>query len=397
MTGALSGVRVVDFSRMYAGPFCSMILRELGAEVIKIEFRESGDACRTIPPITEGGEGYIFSILNRGKKSITLEMREGQGQQIARELLSKSDVLLENFTPGVMDRLNLGWKDVSKLNPGLIYASLSGFGQTGPNAFRAAYDTVAQAMGGLMSVTGFPENPPTKCGPAIADLSGGAYTVIAILAALQHRNSSGRGQRIDISLQDCIWLITAVETVAPYVLSGRSPGRIGNMHPSIVPWNNYHAKDGYVVICIVTIGQWQKLAEVIGRKDLIEDADTLSLASRIQRREELDSIVADWVKDRTVADIQRIMDEASLPCAPVMDTEKLINDPHILDRRMVVDVEQMISGPLKMPGSVFKLSATPGDPTAPAPFLGEHNSEIYGGLLGYSEEKIEELLTKGII
>ncbi len=397
MTGALSGVRVVDFSRMYAGPFCSMILRELGAEVIKIEFRESGDACRTIPPITEGGEGYIFSILNRGKKSITLEMREGQGQQIARELLSKSDVLLENFTPGVMDRLNLGWKDVSKLNPGLIYASLSGFGQTGPHAFRAAYDTVAQAMGGLMSVTGFPENPPTKCGPAIADLSGGAYTVIAILAALQHRNSSGRGQRIDISLQDCIWLITAVETVAPYVLSGRSPGRIGNMHPSIVPWNNYHAKDGYVVICIVTIGQWQKLAEVIGRKDLIEDADTLSLASRIQRREELDSIVADWVKDRTVADIQRIMDEASLPCAPVMDTEKLINDPHILDRRMVVDVEQMISGPLKMPGSVFKLSATPGDPTAPAPFLGEHNSEIYGGLLGYSEEKIEELLTKGII
>jgi len=397
MTGALSGVRVVDFSRMYAGPFCSMILRELGAEVIKIEFRESGDACRTIPPITEGGEGYIFSILNRGKKSITLEMREGQGQQIARELLSKSDVLLENFTPGVMDRLNLGWKDVSKLNPGLIYASLSGFGQTGPNAFRAAYDTVAQAMGGLMRVTGFPENPPTKCGPAIADLSGGAYTVIAILAALQHRNSSGRGQRIDISLQDCIWLITAVETVAPYVLSGRSPGRIGNMHPSIVPWNNYHAKDGYVVICIVTIGQWQKLAEVIGRKDLIEDADTLSLASRIQRREELDSIVADWVKDRTVADIQRIMDEASLPCAPVMDTEKLINDPHILDRRMGVDVEQMISGPLKMPGSVFKLSATPGDPTAPAPFLGEHNSEIYGGLLGDSEEKIEELLTKGII
>jgi len=374
-----------------------MILRELGAEVIKIEFRESGDACRTIPPITEGGEGYIFSILNRGKKSITLEMRDEEGQRIARELIKRSDVLLENFTPGVMDRLNLGWKDVSELNSRIVYASLSGFGQTGPNAGRAAYDTVAQAMGGLMSVTGFPENPPTKCGPAIADLSGGAYTVIAILAALQHRNSSGRGQRVDVSLQDCIWLMTAVETLAPYVLSGHSAGRIGNMHPSIVPWNNYRAKDGYIVLCVVTIGQWQKLAEVIGRTDLIEDPDTLSLASRAERREELDMIVADWVKGRTVADIQKIMDEASLPCAPVMDTERLINDPHIGSRQMVVDVEQMISGPLKMPGTVFKLSATPGDPSEPAPFLGEHNIEIYGGLLGYSEAKIEELIGQGII
>ena len=397
MTGALSGVRVVDFSRMYAGPYCSMILRELGAEVIKIEFRESGDACRTIPPITEGGEGYIFSILNRGKKSITLEMRDKEGQEIARELIRKGDVLLENFTPGVMDRLNLGWDNVSKLNPRLIYASLSGFGQTGPNAGRAAYDTVAQAMGGLMSVTGFPENPPTKCGPPVADLCGGTYTVIAILAALQHRNSSGQGQRVDVSLQDCIWLMTAVETIAPFVLSGHSAGRIGNMHPSIVPWNNYHAKDGYIVLCVVTIGQWQKLAEVMGRPELIEDPDTLPLASRVKRREELDSIVADWVKGRTVADIQRIMDEASLPCAPVMDTEKLISDPHIRSRQMVVDVEQMISGPLKMPGSVFKLSVTPGDPSAPAPFLGEHNSEIYGGLLGLSEAKIEELTGKEII
>ncbi len=397
MTGALSGVRVVDFSRMYAGPYCSMILRELGAEVIKIEFRESGDACRTIPPITEAGEGYVFSILNRGKKSITLELREKEGQDIARGLIKKSDILLENFTPGVMGRLNLGYGEVNKLNPQLIYASLSGFGQTGPNAGRAAYDTVAQAMGGLMSVTGFPENPPTKCGPPIADLCGGAYTVIAILAALQHRNISGQGQRVDVSLQDCIWLMTAVEALAPYVLDGHSAGRIGNMHPSIVPWNNYHAKDGYIVLCIVTIGQWQKMAEVIGRPDLIEDPDTLPLASRVQRRDELDSIVAAWVKDRTVAEIQRLMDEASLPCAPVMDTGQLVNDPHIQSRQMVVEVEQALSGSLKMPGSVFKLSATPGDPLAPAPFLGEHNSEVYIGLLGYREEKIEELMAREII
>jgi CoA:oxalate CoA-transferase len=397
MPGALSGVRVADFSRMYAGPYCSMILRELGAEVIKIEFRESGDACRTIPPITEAGEGYVFSILNRGKKSITLELREKEGQEIALGLIKKSDILLENFTPGVMGRLGLGYGRVSKLNPRLIYASLSGFGQTGPNAGRAAYDTVAQAMGGLMSVTGFPENPPTKCGPAVADLSGGAYTVIAIMAALQHRNTSGQGQQVDVSLQDCIWLMTAVETLAPYALSGHSAGRIGNMHPNIVPWNNYSAKDGYIVLCIVTVGQWQKMAEVIGRPDLVEDPDSLPLAARVQRREELDGIVAEWVKHRTVAEIQKLMDDASLPCAPVMDTGRLVNDPHIQSRQMVVEVEQMLSGPLKMPGSVFKLSATPGDPLTPAPFLGEHNSEVFGGLLGYSEEKIEEFMAREII
>jgi len=397
MSGALEGIRVADFSRMYAGPFGSMILRELGAEVIKVEFRESGDACRTIPPITEAGEGYIFSILNRGKKSVTLELKSEEGQKIARELIARSDVLLENFTPGVMDRLGLGYEEMKKLNPKLVYASLSGFGQEGPYAGKPAFDMVAQAMGGLMSVTGFPENPPTKCGPCIADLSGGAYTVIAILAALQHRNSAGSGQRIDISLQDCIWLFTSVETLATYMLTGKSPGRIGNMHPAIVPWNVYHARDGYVVLCTVTIGQWQKLAETIGRPDLISDPDQCTMVVRVGRREELDSIVAAWVRERTVAEVQAIMDAVGLPCSPIMDTAHLVNDPHMKEREMTVEVEQLLSGPLKMPGTVFKLSETPGDPLKPAPFLGEHNSEIYSELLGYGEDKIDELMALEII
>ncbi len=397
MPGALSGVRVADFSRMYAGPFCSMILRELGAEVVKVEFRESGDACRTIPPITEGGEGYTFTILNRGKKSITLELKRAEGIEIARDLIFRSDVLLENFSAGVMDRLGLGYDEVKKSNPKLVYASLSGFGQTGPNAGRMAFDSIAQAIGGLMSVTGFPDNPPTKCGPAIADLSGGAFTVISILAALQHRNASGEGQRVDVSLQDCIWLLTAVETLGAYVLSGESGIKLGNMHPGIVPWNTYHARDGYVVLCIVTIGQWQKMAQVMGREDLIQDQDTLSLVSRVQRRVELDSIVAAWVKDKTMAEMQKIMDEAGLPFAPVMDTAQIVADPHMNSRRMTVEVEQMLSGTLKMPGTVFKLSETPGDPFPPAPFLGEHNSEVYTELLGYSEDRIAELMEKEVI
>jgi CoA:oxalate CoA-transferase len=397
MAGALSGVRVLDFSRMYAGPFCSMILRELGAEVIKIEFRESGDACRTIPPITECDEGYAFSILNRGKKSVTLELKSEEGRNISLELAAKSDILLENFSPGVMDRLGLGWDVVKKVNPGLIYASLSGFGQTGPNASRPAFDTIAQAMGGLMSVTGFPDNPPTKSGPPIADLGGGAYTVIGILAALQHRNATGRGQHVDISLQDCVWLMSAVESLGHYFMTGKSPGRMGNMHPGIVPWNAYKVKDGYAVLCIVTIGHWQKMAEVMGRPDLTSDPDTLSLASRGQRRAELDSILADWVKDKTMIELQTLMDEAGLPCAPVMDTEQLVKDKHMQSREMTVQVAQMLSGPLPMPGTVFKMSETPGDPLNPAPFLGEHNTQVYEGILGYSEERIAELMQKGII
>jgi CoA:oxalate CoA-transferase len=374
-----------------------LILRELGAEVIKIEFRDGGDACRTVPPITGGGEGYAFSILNRGKKGITLELKSEEGQNIARELVGKADILLENFTPGVMGRLGLGYEDVKKINPGLIYASLSGFGQTGPNSTKAAFDLVGQAVGGMMSVTGFPENPPTKCGPAIADLGGGAFTVIAVLAAMQHRNSAGQGQRLDISLQDCIWLLTAVETLAHHVLYNQSGQRCGNMHPSIVPWNTYRTKDGYVVICIVTIGQWQKLAEIMGRADLIEDPDSLSLVARIQRREELDPIVAEWVSGFTMAELQQIMDRVGLPYAPVMDTAQIVKDPHMNSREMTVDVEQMISGTLKMPGTVFKMSETPGDPFKPAPFLGENNTEIYGELLGYSEEKIGELAAREII
>jgi CoA:oxalate CoA-transferase len=252
-------------------------------------------------------------------------------------------------------------------------------------------------MGGLMSVTGFPDNPPTKSGPPIADLGGGAFTAIAILAALQHKNSTGKGQHVDISLQDCIWLLTAVESLGHYFLTGKSPGRMGNMHPGIVPWNAYKVKDGYSVICIVTIGHWQKMAEVMGREDLVSDPDTLSLVSRVQRRSELDHIIAEWVKDKTMTELQALMDNAGLPCAPVMDTGQLVNDPHVKSREMIVNVEQMLSGAIPMPGTVFKMSETPGDPTSPAPFLGEHNSEVYTELLGYSEEKIAELMDKGII
>jgi CoA:oxalate CoA-transferase len=397
MAGALSGIRVIDFTRMLAGPYCTVQLRELGAEVIKIEFRESGDAVRTIPPITEGGEGYTFMVVNRGKKSITLDMRADDAKAIALDLISKSDILVENFAPGVMKRLGLGYEEAANANPRIIYASMSGFGQEGPSSNRLAFDMVAQAMGGLMSLTGFPDSPPTKCGPSVADMGGGLYAAVAILAALHHREKTGEGQFIDISMQDCIWAMTAVEAAGAYFVNKRVPSRIGNEYQNIVPWNAYKAKDGFVIICIVTVGHWQKFAELIGRPDLASDPDSLPLVSRVENRPILNAAVAEWIKDKTVAQVVKLMDQAELPAAPVMDLAQVVNDPQIIKREMVVEVEQMLSGPVKMPGSVFKMSRTPGDPHNPSPFLGEHNEEVYSGLLGYSDDKLAELMEKEVV
>jgi CoA:oxalate CoA-transferase len=397
MQSALSGIRVIDFTRMLAGPFCTVLLQELGAEVIKIEFRESGDAVRTIPPITEGGEGYTFMVVNRGKKSITLDLRSKDGRQIALDLISKSDVLVENFAPGVMKKLGLSYDDAIKVSPNLIYASMSGFGQEGPSSNRLAFDMVAQAMGGLMSLTGFPDSPPTKCGPSVADMGGGLYAAVAILAALYHRLVTDKGQYIDMSMQDCIWAMSSVEAAGAYFVNGRVPHRIGNEYQNIVPWNAYKAKDGFVCICIVTVGHWQKFAGLMERPDLALDPQSLPLVSRVQNRHGLNAAVAEWVKDKTVDQVLQLMDKAELPAAPVMDLAQVVNDPQIVKRQMVVEVEQMLSGPVKMPGSVFKMSRTPGDPYKPSPFLGEHNSEVYSGLLGYSDEKITALMEKEII
>lgn len=397
MSQALSGIRVLDFTRMLAGPFCTESLRQLGAEVIKVEFRESGDAVRTIPPLTEGGEGYTFMAINRGKKSITLDLRKPEGRRIALDLAARCDVLVENFAPEVMKKLGLSYAEVGKINPRIIYCSMSGFGQEGPSARRLSFDMVAQSMGGMMSLTGFPDSPPAKCGPSVGDMGGGLYAGVAILAALYHRTQTGEGQYLDIAMQDCIWAMSSVESAGAYFIDGNVPGRIGNEYPNIVPWNAYHARDGYVIICIVTVGHYQKFSEIIGRPDLSDDPEKLPMVYRVKNREMLNAAVVDWIKDKTIDEVMKLMSEGDLPASPVYDFEDVVKDSQIAYRNMIVDVNQMLSGPVKMPGTVFKMSRTPGDPLKPSPFLGEHNSEIYGGLLGYSDEKIGELMEKEII
>jgi len=397
MPKALDDVKVLDFSRMYAGPFCTMVLKELGAEVIKVEIPGGGDGVRNIPPITQGGESYIFVNINRGKKSITLNLNTQRGQEIARELVKKVDVVVENFTPGVMDRLGLGYEELKKVNPGLIYASLSGFGHTGPRRLQPAYDTVAQAMGGFMSVTGFPDNPPTKAGPGLADFVSPLYTTISILAALHYREQGGKGQHIDISMQDSMWAITAVQFAAIYFHTGEVPPRVGNRQLEATPFGTFPARDGYVVIAVVTVGQWENFLRVIGREDLIGVEEYATQVERLKRWQEVDAMIEEWTKTRSVKEIVETLNNAHLPCSPVPTFDEVANDPQLLSREMVIEVEQLLSGNLKVPGSVFKLSETPGEAKYSAPFLGEHNYEIFRDLLGYGEAEINKLAQEGII
>jgi crotonobetainyl-CoA:carnitine CoA-transferase CaiB-like acyl-CoA transferase len=326
-----------------------------------------------------------------------LDFSSEEGRGICKELAGKSDILVENFTPGVIEEFGLSYKDLKPYNPSLIYASISGFGQTGPSRTQVAFDTIIQAMGGLISINGQPDSPPTKVGPAIADFLGGIYAVVAILAALQYRARTNQGQHIDISMQDCIWAITAIQHLPIYLMTGREPERLGNRMIEVTPFNVYPAKDGYIVIAIVTVGQWQRLLEVIGREELKEVTEYGSQLDRIKHIDEIDSIVEEWTRERTVDEMIRELRAADLPCAPVPTFGQVASDPQLASRDMQVEVEQMISGRLKVPGSVFKMSETPGDAAQPAPFLGQHNAEVYSRLLGYDSERIEMLQSKGVI
>ena len=397
MAKALEGVRVLDLTRMYGGPLGTMILAELGAEVIKVELPGGGDAIRTTAPLTEGQESYRFVALNRGKRGITLNFHTEEGRRICKELVKKSDVLVENFTPGVMERFGLGYDELKEHNPRLIYASISGFGCTGPYRTRVAFDTIIQAMGGIISVNGFPDAPPTKVGPAIADFMGGIFSDIAILAALQHRNSTGEGQFVDISMQDCVWYITATQFLPNYISTGKDPPRLGNRQIEVTPFNIYRAKDGYIVIGIVTIDQWHRLLEMISREDLKDIPELASQATRIEHTEEIDAVVETWTQERTVDGMLEILGAADLACSPVPTFSQVAKDPQLANRRMQVEVEQIISGKLKVPGSVFKMSQSPGDAAQQAPFLGQHNAEVYAELLGYDHKTIDRLQQEGII
>ena len=396
MAGILAGIKVLDFTQVYSGPFCTLLLKNLGAEIIKVERPGSGDLIRNDVPHTEFGEGGPFIILNRGKKSLTVDLKTEQGCNICKELTGKVDVLVENFSPGTMDKLGLGSKELCKLNPKLIYASISAYGQTGPRRDYPGFDPVAQAMGGMTIVTGFPDRP-TRCGVSIADFSSGLFTAFTIVAALFHRQITGEGQMIDISMQDCIWQLTSIEFAPYYFLNGQEPPRLGNGHSGMIPCNLYPTRDGRIFIAAGVLAQIHRLYNAMGRGDLINSPLGANQNERYQHRGEIDTAISEWTKTKTTDDIVVLLKNADVPCSKLPTFAEVCHDPQLLSRNMIIEVEQAISGKVKTPGSLFKLSKTPGDINFPAPILGQDNQEVLSEMLGYTEQEVLQLARDGVI
>jgi CoA:oxalate CoA-transferase len=397
MLGALNGYKILDFTHALGGPFCTLLLRDLGAEVIKVEKPVTGDMARGRAPQTEASESGTFIMLNRGKKSVTLNLKSETGLAICKELVKKVDVVVENYSTDTMEKLGLGSQELLKINPGLVYASLTAFGHTGPYRMEVGYDPIAQAMGGLTTLTGYPDRPPAHAGPPIADLGTGAFVALAIVSALIHKSRTGEGQVIDMSMQDTIWLLTAIEFAPNYFLEGIVPQRYGNAVPHASPANLYTAKDGYVIIATAERTQAQNVFRVIGREDLLDSPLCAEQKERIKFKDQIDAFVEAWTSVHTMDEIITALKKLDVPCTLVPTYDKVCNDPQLISREMIIEVDQPLSGKVKNPGSLFKLSRTPGNVNFPAPQLGESNQEIYCGMLGYSKEDLGNLIKRSVI
>jgi CoA:oxalate CoA-transferase len=396
MAKALEGVKVLDFTQYLSGPHCTMLLSELGAEVIKVEMPGKGEPERGATPLTDKRESFQFLDRNRGKKSVTLNLKNPKGREMALALAAKADILVENFATGGMEKLGLGYEELGKINPRLIYASISGFGHTGPRRLDVSYDMVSQAMGGLMAVTGYPDGEPLRTGISIGDYLSGFNATIAILAALHYRTISGEGQAIDISMQDALWALVFPDR-ADYFTTGKIPQKFGNQFASSVPFGSYNAKDGAVIICTIADAQWQKVLQAIGREDLSGDQCFATRDNRVKNREAVNALVDGFCRERTVEEILTVLKKNQVACSTLPSFDQVANDPHLASREMFVEVDQPVSGKLKLLGSVFKMSKTPGDRKMPAPAVGEHNEEIYSQLLGISPQEIQKLKEDGVI
>jgi len=389
MAGPLKGVRVLDMTWALAGPYCTMVLCDLGAEVIKVESPDGGDPSRKSLPFIEGVSSYFLSV-NRGKKSVAVNLRHPQGKEIVLALANQSDVVVENFRPGVMDRLGLGYGALRSTNPRIIYAACSGFGQKGPYAHRPAYDVVVQGMGGTLSITGEAGGPPVRVGFSIGDIGGGIFTALGVLAALHERESSGQGQMVDISMLD--GQIALLENAfARFFATGEVPQRIGTRHPLRTPFQAFPTQDGHIVLAAGEERFWQRLCQVINRPDLLRDERFKDNPSRTRNHDQLEPILKEITQTKKTAEWVALMDKNDIPCGPVNSIDQVVNDPHTAAREMITEVEHSKAGRLKVVNSPLKLSRTPVKIERACPELGEHTEEVLQNLLGFSQEKITEL------
>lgn len=395
MAGPLEGIRVLDLTRILAGPYATMILRDLGAEVIKIEQPGTGDEARDFGPFKNNFSLYFMSV-NRGKKSVTLNLKSPRGKELFLELVKGSDILVENFRPGTMEKLGLDYESLKKHHPSLLYAACSGFGQTGPYAMRGAYDMIIQGMGGIISITGEPDRPPVRVGTSIGDITSALFTTIGILSALRHRDQTGEGQLIDVGMLDCQVAILE-NAMVRYFSTGDIPRPLGRRHPAITPFEIFESADGYVVIAIGNNELWRKFCEHVDRPELIDDERFHTNALRTENHESLFPILADIMCRRTTDAWVEGLEAIGVPCGPVNTVDKVANDPQVLARDMIAEVEHDTTGTVQIPGIPIKLSKTPGQINAPAPNLGEHTSDVLTDLLKLGAEEVNQLKQDGVI
>ena len=394
--GPLSGVRVLDLTRVVAGPYCSMFLGDLGADVVKIEQPGAGDDTRGWGPPFAGGESAYYLCINRNKQSLTLDLKSQRAVELLRDLVKAADVIIENFRPGTMERLGLGEKELRELNPRLIYASLTGFGADGPMSDWPGYDLIVQAWGGLMSITGTPEGEPVKVGVAIIDLVAGLMLGKAITAALFAREKIGVGQRIDTSLLEAE-VASLINVGSNYLVGGKVPTRWGNAHPNIVPYQNFQTADGYLVIGVASEVIWKRFCEAIGQRDLINDPRFADNSKRVENRRELIAILSKTFLQRRNDAWFKLLTDAEVPCAPVQTIDQVFQAPQVLQRDMLIEIDHPTAGKVRMAGIPVKFSVTPASVRMPPPLLGEHNDEILESWLGLSADSIDELKKEKVI
>jgi len=388
----LEGIKVLDLSRVLAGPYCTMMLADFGANIIKIEPPEVGDDSRHFGPFV-GKESAYFMSLNRNKRSITLNFKSEKEKDLFREMVKQADVVVENYRPGTMEKFGLGYEELKKINPKIIYAACSGFGHSGPYMLKPAYDIIVQAMGGIMSITGPESGEPTRVGASVGDVIAGMFTAYGVMLAMYHRERTGEGQKVDVGMLDC-QLAILENAIARYETSGDVPKPLGNRHPSITPFASFTAKDGHIIVGAGNDRLWEKLCNILGCPELIADPRFNNNGNRTTNVNELMPILNNIFINKTINEWLEVLEKAELPCAPINTIDKIVNDPHIKARDMIVEVEHPVAGHLKMAGVPVKMSATPGKVEFHAPLLGQHTAEILNEFFGWDKEKTEKFFAE---